>query len=149
MSRAKAAEAERFAITSEKKLNYAYHLDATKYGQYLRKVAEASGVTRVEGKIANVELAPEDGYIDSLVLETGQRVEGDLFIDCTGFRALLSEGALNTGLMTGATGYLPIALGRSEELGEHPKPYTRAIAHKVGWQWRSIAASSWKWTRLL
>ena len=61
------------------------------------QMAEASGVTRVEGKIANVEVASEDGYIDALVLESGRRVEGDLFIDCTGFRALLSEGALNTG----------------------------------------------------
>jgi len=133
----KAAEAERFAITSEKKLNYAYHLDATKYGQYLRKMAEASGVARVEGKIANVEVASEDGYIDALVLESGQRVEGDLFIDCTGFRALLSEGALNTGFDDWSH-WLPAnsAWAVQSELGEHPKPYTRAIAHQVGWQWR-------------
>ena len=78
-------------------MNYAYHLDATKYGMYLRKMAEASGVKRVEGKIATVELCPADGFIEALSLEDGQRVEGDLFIDCTGFRALLSEGALKTG----------------------------------------------------
>jgi tryptophan halogenase len=90
----KAAEAERFAITSQNKLNYAYHLDATKYGMYLRKLAESSGATRIEGKIKRVETSSEDGFIEALHLEDGQRIEGDLFIDCTGFRALLSEGAL-------------------------------------------------------
>ena len=133
----KAAEAERFAITSEKKLNYAYHLDATKYGQYLRQMAEASGVTRIEGKIAQVELSPEDGFIDALRLESGQQIEGDLFIDCTGFRALLSEGALKTGFDDWSQ-WLPAnsAWAVQSELNEHPKPYTRAIAHDVGWQWR-------------
>ena len=133
----KAAEAERFAITSENKLNYAYHLDATKYGMYLRKMAEASGTTRIEGKIREVEVSSVDGFIEALQLEGGQRVAGDLFIDCTGFRALLSEGALKTGFDDWSH-WLPAnrAWAVQSELGEHPKPYTRAIAHKVGWQWR-------------
>ncbi|MED5355244.1 MAG: tryptophan halogenase family protein [Pseudomonadota bacterium] len=133
----KAAEAERFAITSENKLNYAYHLDASKYGVYLRKMAEASGVTRVEGKISHVDTSPHDGFIEALMLDNGHRIEGDLFIDCTGFRALLSEGALNTGFDNWSH-WLPAnrAWAVQSELSEHPKPYTRAIAHKVGWQWR-------------
>ena len=133
----KAAEAERFAITSENKLNYAYHLDASKYGMYLRKMAEASGVTRVEGKISQVDTCPHDGFIEALVLDNGHRIEGDLFIDCTGFRALLSEGALKTGFDDWSH-WLPAnrAWAVQSELSEHPKPYTRAIAHKVGWQWR-------------
>ena len=133
----KAAEAERFAITSKNKLNYAYHLDASKYGMYLRKMAEASGVTRVEGKINQVETCPLDGFIEALVLDNGQRIEGDLFIDCTGFRALLSEDALKTGFDDWSH-WLPAnrAWAVQSELSEHPKPYTRAIAHKVGWQWR-------------
>ena len=133
----KAAEAERFAITSENKLNYAYHLDASKYGMYLRKMAEASGVTRVEGKISQVDTCPHDGFIEALLLDNGQRIEGDLFIDCTGFRALLSEGTLKTGFDDWSH-WLPAnrAWAVQSELSEHPKPYTRAIAHKVGWQWR-------------
>ncbi len=133
----KAAEAERFAITSENKLNYAYHLDASKYGMYLRKMAEVSGVTRVEGKINQVDTCPHDGFIEAVVLDNGQRIEGDLFIDCTGFRALLSEGALKTGFDDWSH-WLPAnrAWAVQSELSEHPKPYTRAIAHKVGWQWR-------------
>ena len=133
----KAAEAERFAITSQNKLNYAYHLDASKYGMYLRKLAESSGATRIEGKIQRVETSSEDGFIEALHLEDGQRIEGDLFIDCTGFRALLSEGALQTGFDDWSH-WLPAnrAWAVQSELNEHPKPYTRAVAHKVGWQWR-------------
>ena len=133
----KAAEAERFAVTSENKLNYAYHLDASKYGMYLRKMAEASGVRRIEGKISKVETSPHDGFIEALQLDNGQPIEGDLFIDCTGFRALLSEGALETGFDDWSH-WLPAnrAWAVQSELAEHPKPYTRAIAHKVGWQWR-------------
>jgi tryptophan halogenase len=133
----KAAEAERFAITSENKLNYAYHLDASKYGLYLRKMAETSGVVRVEGKINQVDTCPHDGFIEALVLDNGQRIEGDLFIDCTGFRALLSEGTLETGFDDWSH-WLPAnsAWAVQSELSEHPKPYTKAIAHKVGWQWR-------------
>ncbi|NCG06016.1 MAG: tryptophan halogenase [Gammaproteobacteria bacterium] len=133
----KAAEAERFAITSENKLNYAYHLDASKYGMYLRKLAEASGVTRIEGKINRVETSSQDGFIETLELDNGQRIEGDLFIDCTGFRALLSEEALQTGFDDWSH-WLPAnrAWAVQTELSEHPKPYTRAIAHKVGWQRR-------------
>ena len=104
---------------------------------YLRKMAEASGVTRVEGKISQVDTCPHDGFIEALVLDNGHRIEGDLFIDCTGFRALLSEGALKTGFDDWSH-WLPAnrAWAVQSELSEHPKPYTRAIAHKVGWQWR-------------
>ena len=133
----KAAEANRFGILSEHKLNYAYHLDATAYGQYLRGLAEASGVKRVEGKIQTVELNQNDGFIESLHLDSGERIHGDLFIDCTGFRALLSEGALNTGFDDWSH-WLPCnrAWAVQTELNEEPIPYTRAIAHDAGWRWR-------------
>ncbi len=133
----KAAEANRFGILSEHTLNYAYHLDATAYGQYLRGLAEASGVRRVEGKIQTVELNENDGFIESLHLDSGERIHGDLFIDCTGFRALLSEGALKTGFDDWSH-WLPCnrAWAVQTELNEEPIPYTRAIAHDAGWRWR-------------
>ncbi len=133
----KAAEANRFGIVSEHKLNYAYHLDATAYGRYLRNMAEASGVTRVEGKIAQVNLTASTGFIEHLLLDDGRVVEGDLFIDCTGFRALLIEEALNTGF-DDWTHWLPCNRAwavQTENTGE-PVPYTRAIAHDAGWRWR-------------
>ncbi len=133
----KATEQGRFGLVPGQNLNYAYHVDATQYGQYLRKIAEDAGTTRVEGKISNVELDPENGHISALQLASGQRIEGDLFIDCTGFRALLIEQALKTGFDDWSH-WLPCnrALAVQSELHGDPPPYTRAIAHDAGWRWR-------------
>ena len=87
----RAAEAGKFAHLPKNGLKYAYHLDATAYGQLLRKYSETSGVKRVEGKIASVNTSAETGFIEALVMESGQLVSGDLFIDCTGFRGLLEQ----------------------------------------------------------
>ena len=118
-------------------LNYAYHLDATAYGQFLRGIAEPQGVRRVEGKIAEVKVAPDSGFIEALVLESGETVEGDLFIDCTGFRGLLIEGALATG-WDDWSHWLPTdsALAVQTEAVGPARPYTRAVAHRAGWQWQ-------------
>lgn len=78
-------------------MSYAYQLDSTLYGRFLRRMAEGDGATRIEGKIARVELDGESGDIAALVLDGGTQVEGDLFLDCTGFRALLIEQALHVG----------------------------------------------------
>ena len=133
----KAAEAGKFGLSKDTNVNYAYHLDATRYGQYLRKRAEGAGVERIEGKIAHVKLNAESGNIEHLEMASGQLVEGDLFIDCTGFRALLSEGALDTGFDDWSH-WLPCnrAWAMPSELDGAPVPYTRAIAHSGGWQWR-------------
>ena len=132
-----AAQQSKFAIQSQHKLNYAYHFDAGLYGGYLRKIAEQHGVRRIEGKISDVKCNSSDGYIESLRLESGQVVEGDFFIDCTGFRALLIEQALHTGFDDWSH-WLPCdsALAvQTKSVGE-PVPYTRSIARCSGWQWR-------------
>jgi tryptophan halogenase len=133
----KAAEQGKFALLSQHKLNYAYHLDAGLYAAYLRRIAEQHGARRVEGKIANVSCNPDNGYIDSLMLESGQRIEGDLFIDCTGFRGLLIEQTLKTGFEDWSH-WLPCnsALAVQTESVQPPIPYTRSIARGAGWQWR-------------
>jgi tryptophan halogenase len=132
-----AARAERFLGGKDARLSYAYHLDATAYGQYLRRLAEPLGVRRVEGKIAEVRLRPDDGFIEALVLESGEEVAGDLFIDCTGFRALLIEGALGAGYDDWSH-WLPAdsAIAVQTEATGPARPYTRAIAHKAGWRWQ-------------
>ncbi|HEY0332528.1 MAG TPA: tryptophan 7-halogenase, partial [Stenotrophomonas sp.] len=88
-----AARENKFAHLPNMGVNYAYHFDASLYGKFMRRMAEGHGVTRVEGKIAEVRLDDASGFIQSLRLESGAVIEGDLFIDCTGFRALLIHKA--------------------------------------------------------
>lgn len=133
----KAAYASRFAHLPDNRMNYAYQLDSSLYAAFLRKMAEADGARRVEGKIAEVQLDDTTGHIAALLLESGQRIEGDLFLDCTGFRALLIEGALHVGYDDWSH-YLPCdaAIAVQTSSVRPPIPYTRAIAHDAGWQWR-------------
>lgn len=132
-----AAFAGKFTHLPDSRLNYAYHIDAGRYAAFLRQLAEADGAVRIEGKIGEVELDPVNGNIAALVLDSGRRIEGDLFIDCTGFRALLIEGALHVGF-DDWTHYLPCdaAIAVQTASVRPAIPYTRAIAHDTGWQWR-------------
>ena len=132
-----AAREGKFGHLPKQGLNYAFHLDATLFAQLLRKFSEPLGVRRVEGKIQDIALHPDSGFVTSLKMESGEVVEGDLFIDCTGFRGLLIEQALKTGYEDW-THWLPCdsALALQTESLIEPVPYTRAIAHSAGWQWR-------------
>jgi len=116
---------------------YAFHFDAGLYARFLRTYAERGGVTRIEGKIVDVALRGEDGFVESVTLEGGRTIEGDLFIDCSGFRGLLIEQALKTGYEDW-TRWLPcdraIAVA-TENVGD-PDPFTRSAARSAGWQWR-------------
>lgn len=119
-------------------VNYAYHLDAGLYAEYLKDFSIKNGATYIEGKIEKVVLSDGTGDIQSLVLDSGEVVDGDLFIDCTGFSALLIEGALKTGFES-YEDFLPCdsAVAVQTKLSDKPpKPYTQAIAHDFGWQWR-------------
>lgn len=133
----KAAKANKFATHAGKKpINYAYHLNATAYAVYLRKKAEAAGVKRFEGKIQEV-IKDEKGNIAFLQLDNGKTVAGELFIDCTGFRALLMGEHLGVNYEDWSH-YLAAdsAIAVQTQAVEAPRPYTRAIAHSAGWQWR-------------
>jgi tryptophan halogenase len=132
-----AAEAGRFATDAESRINYAYHLDAGLYARFLRGRAEADGLKRVEGRIATVEQDPETGFIRALVLQTGARIEGDLFIDCTGFAALLIGKTLDVGFEDwGHWLATDRAFAVQTAAVEPARPYTRAIAHDAGWRWQ-------------
>ena len=132
-----AAMQSKFAHLPDNRINYAYQLDSGLYAAFLRRLAESDGARRVEGKIAEVQLDGESGNIAALRLETGERIEGDLFLDCTGFRALLIEGALHVGYDDWSH-QLPCdsAIAVQTASVRPPVPYTRAIAHDAGWQWR-------------
>lgn len=132
-----AAKANKFGLTKELPINYAYHLDATVYAKYLRQFSEKLGVTRIEGKIETVDKNPINGYITTLNLDSGKRIDGDFFIDCTGFRGLLIEQALHTGYEDWSH-WLPCdsAVAVQTESTTGAIPFTRSIAHDSGWQWR-------------
>lgn len=121
----------------------AYHFDAGLYARYLRKYAEARGVTRVEGMIAETVLHPESGFVSTLKLKDGREVGGDLFIDCSGFRGLLIEQALQTGyedwshwLPADRAIAMPCAHGTHDAQGLPViNPYTSSTSREAGWQW--------------
>jgi tryptophan halogenase len=120
---------------------YAFHFDASLYARFLRKYSEARGVVRREGRIVDVQLHQDgnehDGSVASVTLQSGEQVAGDLFIDCSGFRALLIEGALKTGYEDWSH-WLPCdrAVAVPCVSAKDITPYTRATARQAGWQWR-------------
>jgi tryptophan 7-halogenase len=116
---------------------HAFHFDAGLYARFLRDYAEARGVVRTEGKIRQSLLREPDGYIDAVVMESGERIGGDLFIDCSGMRGLLIEQALHTGFENWSH-WLPCdrAIAVPCESDGSLLPYTRSTALKAGWQWR-------------
>ena len=118
-------------------LSYAYHFDAGLYANHLRKFAEGLGVIRREGRVIDVHLHAESGFIESVELESSDRILGDLFIDCSGFRGLLIGDALGVGYEDWSE-YLPCnrAVAAACESAGPLLPYTKSTAREAGWQWR-------------
>lgn len=139
---AMAALAGKFPLSSHNKptkfadYTYSYHIDAGAYAKFLRQYSEQRSVTRIEGKVATVNQHPNQ-FIQSVTLENGQHIAGDLFIDCTGFRALLIDKTLNVPFVDWSQ-WLPTdsAVAVPCELSASPKPYTQATARASGWQWQ-------------
>ena len=118
-------------------LNYAFHFDAGLYAAFLRRYAEKLGVVRREGKVVNVSQDSESGDIRSVTMEDDRLIEAEFFVDCSGFRGLLIEGALKTGYEDWCH-WLPCdrALAIPCKSAGPLTPYTRSTAHAAGWQWR-------------
>ncbi|MDO6619584.1 MULTISPECIES: tryptophan halogenase family protein [unclassified Shewanella] len=132
-----AAREGRFAVLPNQDYNHAYHMDASLYAKFLRVIAEQHGIKRIEGKISAVQQHHDNGHISALTLMSGEVIEGDLFIDCTGFKALLIEQTLNAGFDDWSH-WLPCdsAIAVQTKTTSKPIPYTRSIARESGWQWR-------------
>ena len=118
-------------------IDYAYHFDASLFARFLRGESEARGVKRVEGRIVEVIQHPESGFVKAVKLADGREVEADLFVDCSGMRALLIGDALGVGyedwnqwLLCNRAQAVPCASVTPVT------PYTRSTAKKAGWQWR-------------
>ncbi len=140
---AAAAELGRFARPGPdarlplSQLGYAFHFDASLYARFLRTHAESKGVRRVEGRIVDASLDAEMGHVESVTLAGGQTIDGELFIDCSGFRGLLIEEKLGTGYDDWSR-WLPCdrAAAVPTALAGPPDPFTRSTARASGWQWR-------------
>jgi tryptophan halogenase len=133
----KAARLNRFAHLPRNGMNYAYHMDASRYARYLRTFSEGFGVQRIEAKIARVNTDPASGDITSLRLDSGSEIEGDLFIDCTGFRGMLIGQAMKQEYDDWSHWlYCDSAIAVQTASTRPAVPYTRSIAHGAGWQWQ-------------
>ncbi|MFA6114637.1 MAG: tryptophan halogenase family protein [Sphingomonas sp.] len=119
------------------RLSYAFQFDASLYARFLRSIAEPQGVLRTEGMVVDVVRDGESGLVQALRLADGSLVEGDLFIDCSGFRGRLIEQEMASGYEDWSD-WLPCdrAVAVPSARIEEPIPYTRATARAAGWQWR-------------
>lgn len=118
-------------------MRHAYHFDSMRYGRLLRRYAEQKGVRRVEGIVVGIEQDTDCGLIRSVTLRGGQVLGGDLFVDCSGFKSLLIEGAMASDFIDWSR-YLPCdrAFTVPTSRSGPPVPYTRATADRGGWRWR-------------
>ena len=142
--------------------DYAYHFDAGLYARYLRRWATGRGVMRHEGEIVEVALAPDSGRIEAVTLKSGTRIAGDVFVDCSGFRALLlgnlggqwedwtqwlpCDRAFAVPSMRSEAAQAPRNGSGARNIEERARlpdgepsgmvPYTVATAQSAGWTWR-------------
>ena len=116
---------------------HAFHFDASLFARFLSSYAQERGVRRREGKIADVTLRSDDGFIESVTMDDGEVIGADLFVDCSGFRGLFINQALGVGFDDWSH-WLPCdrAIAVPCERSDNFTPYTRSTAHGAGWQWR-------------
>jgi len=138
-----AAQQNRFAPPLEDQTSdlstysYAYQFDAGLYSKVLRQCAEGRGVRRTEGKVIDLEQDPNDGHIRSVRLESGQRLSADLFVDCSGFRALLISKVGGQEYQQWSDWLLCDRAWAAPCASQHElSPYTRSTALEAGWCWR-------------
>jgi tryptophan halogenase len=119
--------------------NYAYHLDACKFAAFLQKhCCENLGVRHVLADVRRANVG-EDGDIRNLDTEQAGEVEGDLFIDCTGFKALLIGETLGVPFKECRDVLFcdtALAVQMPYESDSHPMAsHTIATAQSAGWIW--------------
>jgi 2-polyprenyl-6-methoxyphenol hydroxylase-like FAD-dependent oxidoreductase len=116
--------------------SYGYHFDAYKLGGFLRDHCVARGVVHLERKVEHVELL-ENGDVAALLCEGGERIEGDFFVDCSGFRSVIAQERLDARFLSfGDNLFNDRAVVMPTVHGGGFKPQTDAIAMQAGWRWQ-------------
>jgi tryptophan 6-halogenase len=114
--------------------SYGYHFDAYKLGAFLRDWAVGKGVTHLPRKVTEVVLA-ESGDVAGLLLEDGERVAGDIFVDCSGFRGLIVQEALSEPFLSYADAlWADRAVVLPTPPANEVKPQTDSVALSAGWR---------------
>lgn len=119
--------------------SYGYHFDAHRLGAFLRDWATQRGVTHFDRNVSEVELSGE-GDVAALLCEGGERIEGDIFVDCSGFRSLIAQQALGVPFRAFAENLfndraVVMPTPHATEPGDTLEPQTEAIAMRAGWRW--------------
>ncbi len=115
--------------------SYGFHFDAFKLGAFLRRWAVGQGITHCEAMVQQVEVAG-DGNVAALILTGGERLEGDIFIDCSGFRALIAQETLGARFIPFAENlFNDRAVVMPTPRTAPFRPQTDSIAMQAGWRW--------------
>ncbi len=115
---------------------YAYHLDAGAFAEFLKREAIRRGTQLIEDDVTDVAL-DERGFIKHVSTREHGELKADLYIDCSGFSAILAEKALGdryidwTDLL-----FCDRALAAPQPLGDAIAPYTKSTAMSAGWMWQ-------------
>ena len=119
------------------RFHHAYHFDQAKVGAYLRR--KATDIAKIDALVESAERDGKSGCITKLRLDTGETVEGDFFIDCTGFRRTLIQGAMGASWVSYSDSLpvnraMPFWLDLAED--EEIPTFTHAWAQASGWMWQ-------------
>ena len=116
---------------------YAYHLENKSFVAYLAKCARAAGIRHIDAEIKTVIPSADRESVDRLILDDGRALSADLYIDASGFRALLIEKALGSSFISYASSLFCDTAVVAEVPQRGPiQPYTTAQTMDAGWCWR-------------
>lgn len=116
-------------------VEYGYHFDANLLGQFLKKKAVERGVEHIEARIVDVALAG-NGDIASLATDAEEVIEGDFFIDCSGFQGTLIQKTLGVPFRSFAENlFNDSAVVLPTQQQENIGSQTVSTALKYGWAW--------------
>jgi tryptophan halogenase len=137
------AKQNKFSFPQEKPesqleiFDWALHFDASLFANVMRDYSIKNNVTLVDNKITSVKLNKHSGDIESLIFENNEKLSADLFIDCSGFKALLIEGALESGYEDWSEWLLcDSAIAVQSSASETPLSRTVSTALEAGWSWQ-------------